>query len=289
MSLGVAPQGRAWMNHTAEAFANRCLPMRIANQAGWLIINDRTVRARWSGNAGADSLVVDCDGADEPAAVSHFGYGILTFRIPFLFRTPPGVALLLRGPANLPKDAIAPLEAIVECDWSIAPASMNWTFTRPNVWVEFAIDEPIAMIVPQSLAALEAVHPRIVPLADDPATAAAYRVWNDRCRAFGEALRAGEPDAVRAGWQRSYFQGTVPQEHGPPVAVAGDHRRRINLRPFAGEPAGVANVTGESREAADQRRREHRSPTLAAMDGCPPTSRTQRTHDHDYREMREAP
>src|SRR3712207_8402233 len=33
-------------------------------------------------------------------ARSHFGSGILTWNLPFLFRTPPGYNLHVRGPAN---------------------------------------------------------------------------------------------------------------------------------------------------------------------------------------------
>ena len=49
-------------------------------------------------------------------AVSHFGHGILTFHMPCLFRTEPGVDLMVQGPINRPKDAIAPLSGIIETD-----------------------------------------------------------------------------------------------------------------------------------------------------------------------------
>jgi hypothetical protein len=44
-------------------------------------------------------------GEVSPSAISHFGSGILTWNVPYLFRTPPGYNLLVRGPANWPKDA----------------------------------------------------------------------------------------------------------------------------------------------------------------------------------------
>ena len=154
MRLAAAPQHRDWLNRTRSGFANRCLPMRIANQAGWVVLNDRPLRARWSGGADPSAVLVEPTGAPPHAATSHFGEGILTFLIPFLFRTAPGTSLLFRGPANMPKDAIAALEAVVETDWSVAAVSMNWKFTRADVWVEFARDEPICMVVPQDLGSL---------------------------------------------------------------------------------------------------------------------------------------
>lgn len=34
MRLIPAPASRAWMNETTDSFANRCLPLKVANQAG---------------------------------------------------------------------------------------------------------------------------------------------------------------------------------------------------------------------------------------------------------------
>jgi hypothetical protein len=44
---------------------------------------------------------------------------------------------------------------LVETDWAVAAVSMNWQFTRPDTWVTFDRDEPICMIVPQSLCVAE--------------------------------------------------------------------------------------------------------------------------------------
>ncbi len=45
MPIVPASHSRAWMDTTTDKFANRCLPLKIANQAGWFILNDRTLRA----------------------------------------------------------------------------------------------------------------------------------------------------------------------------------------------------------------------------------------------------
>ncbi len=62
-------------------------------------------------------------------ATSMFGHGILTFHIPFLVRTHPGYNLLVRGPANMPRDGVSPLEGIVETDWAVATFTMSWQLT----------------------------------------------------------------------------------------------------------------------------------------------------------------
>jgi hypothetical protein len=173
--------------------------MRIANQAGWVVLNDQPLRAQWLGDSDPGSVVVEYASDPPHAAVGHFGEGI-TFRIPFLFRTPPGISLLFRGPANLPKDAISPLEGLVETDWAVAAASLNWKFTRANTWVEFAKDEPVCMLVPQQLATLERYQPRVLEIGDDPDLSSNYQQWRRSVAESTERLRERDPSAIQQGW-----------------------------------------------------------------------------------------
>jgi hypothetical protein len=280
MKLAVSPPGRDWMNETFNGFANRCLPMRMASQAGWVVLNDRPIRAKWSGHSSTKSITIECEGSAPYAAISHFGEGVLTFIIPFLFRTPAGVSLLVRGPANMPKDAIAPLEALVETDWAVAGASVNWKFTRPNAWVEFARDEPICMIVPQHVDHLETFNPRVIGMEKDPETHKAYSAWNKSCKDFNARLRERDPEALRQGWLRNYFRGTAPHVAPEPMPEASNHRTRLDLKNFAGmtpahpvqprsapaEPATAPNHNGAQASDAMQ---PHRSPALQALGICP--------------------
>src|SRR5438445_10865538 len=99
------------MDGTWGRTAYRCLPMVIANQSGWVILNRGLVTATWNGGRlSADCSIQAPDCVKPP--LSHFGDGIITWRIPYLFRTPPGWNLLMRGPANLPKDGASSLEGV---------------------------------------------------------------------------------------------------------------------------------------------------------------------------------
>jgi hypothetical protein len=244
MRLAAAPAARDWMDTSSEGFAKRCLPMRIANQAGWLLLNDRPVRAQWLGGRASTDIVIEQSDAAPVSAISHFGEGILTFMLPYLFRTPSGIALLLRGPANSPKDAISPLEGLVETDWSVAGTTMNWKFTRPHFWVEFAVGEPIGMIVPIDLDLIESVQPSVREIAADPGRLRNHQAWRDSCRAFTERLRSREPEAVKLGWQRYYFRGYAPSAEGESPVVAENHRTKLKLSEFADctSPHGHAAV-----------------------------------------------
>jgi hypothetical protein len=242
MRIAVAQPNRDWMNCSNNSFANRCLPMRIANQCGWVILNGPAVRAKWFGGATPDAVLIENNGAPPYAAISHFGEGILTFVLPFLFRTPQKTALLFRGPANTPKDSICPLEGLVETEWAVARASVNWKFTRPDTWVEFAPREPICMVVPLQLDLLENARPCIVDIQSDPEMYRQYQTWHKSCSDFGERLRRREPEAVRLGWQRYYFRGAAPHACSEPIAEASEHRTRLTLKEF---------VDAEIKPAAD--------------------------------------
>ena len=205
-----ASRWRDWMNATHKRFANRCLPLLMANQSGWHITLEHPVRARWNGGTAKGDVVVESESPLAPKG--HFGHGILTFHVSFLFRTDPGWNLLVRGPANMAKDGIAALEGVVESDWSPATFTMNWRFTRPCE-VSWDAGDPIAMVVPQRRGELESVQPQIATPDDAPALKAAYEEWRDSRRTFIGALRAGDEQALKQGWERHYFRGQTPGGH----------------------------------------------------------------------------
>jgi hypothetical protein len=92
----------------------------LANSLGWEVLCADAFTARWDGGDRPESVTTD-----KPIAQGHFGAGILTFTLPWLFRTPLGWWLHVRGPANWPKDGIAPLEGLIETDRTAATFTMN--------------------------------------------------------------------------------------------------------------------------------------------------------------------
>src|SRR5262249_59430493 len=146
--LEPAPISRGWMDHASVRFPYRCLPLVIANQAGWVICSPTGFRAYWYGGPNKEDVEVRYDNQPDNRIVSHFGAGTITFTIPFLFRTPPGINLWVKGPANWIKDGVQPLEGIVETDWLVSTFTMNWKITRMCEWVRFEAGEPVCMLVP---------------------------------------------------------------------------------------------------------------------------------------------
>ena len=225
-----APVERAWMDATGDRFAYRCLPLAIANAHGWEILCPGSFAAGWNGKADLSAIGVLGDPGVVPSAVSHFGNGILTFHIPCLFRSEPGIDLLVQGPINRPKDAIAPLTAIVETDWAPYTFTMNWKFTRAGTPVRFEKGEPICHIWPLPRGALESVEPEQRPLSDAPDLKQQYDDWNASRLNFNAKLKEPGSDEQHRKWQKLYHQGLMQD------GSAGDapgHRTRLRLKPFA--------------------------------------------------------
>jgi hypothetical protein len=253
MELRSAPIDRDWMDKTDQRFAYRCLPLAIANQAGWLIHSPATFTALWDGGQLKNSVRLDFEAPGSarragmsgfidvvsfaipaPAAyqdariMSHFGSGTVTFAIPYLFRTPPGINLWVKGPTNWIKDGAQPLEGIVETDWLPATFTMNWKLTRPHYPVRFERGEPICMLVPVTRGLAESLEPTLAPLRSEPALADEYEQWQQSRQEFNQGLAERKPEAVKRGWQRDYVKGVTPRG-----VRANEHQTRLQLREFA--------------------------------------------------------
>jgi hypothetical protein len=230
LEIRPAPVERDWMDATADRFAYRCLPLAIANAHGWEILCRCGFVASWEGAATRDAIKIVSDPDSGPSALSHFGNGILTFNIPCLFRTEPGVDLWVQGPVNRPKDAITPLAGVVETDWAPYSFTMNWKFTRPGVAVRFDKGEPICHIWPLRRGALEAIEPELRPLSEAPELKRQFDTWNLSRRTFQADLRQPGSRAWAQEWQKHYQQGLMPD--GSAADTASDHRTRLRLKPF---------------------------------------------------------
>ena len=229
LSIVPASGDRDWMEATKNEWANRCLPLRVANQAGWLILNDCEFEATWTGQPQLDSIRFKFPGGKKSIFVSSmFGYGIITWEIPYLFRTPAGYNLLARGPANLPKDGAYPLEGLVETDWSVASFTMNWMLTRPSQTVKFAKDEPICMLVPQKRSELEIFEPEMRNIESDPDLQNRFRQWMESRNKFvTEQKQKGPPEKGASPWQGHYTRGTTPTGE-----AAREHQVKLKLQSF---------------------------------------------------------
>lgn len=227
---------RDWMDASPQRFANRCLPLTMANAHGWEIAGGVGFDAWWTGGDKPADVVIrrhDADATAPPCPIAHFGAGVLTFPIDALFRTDPGIGLWVSGPPNAIRDGIAPLSGLVETDWAPMTFTMNWRFTRPHAVVTFLPGEPVCWLMPIDRGRLGATLPEVRPLADDPALEAAHHAWRGSRDAFNTGLKTTGSPQAEAGWQRDYHHGRCPMSGAP----AEGHLTRPAARPFAVRPA----------------------------------------------------
>ncbi len=215
---------RQWMDDT-DGFAYRCLPLVIANQAGWIVRAPCDLTAVWNGGVSGSDTTISLTPENQSfrdQLLSHFGWGILTFSIPWLFRTPPGIGLLVRGPANAPKSGISPLEGYVETDWASATFTMNWKITDPDRAITFEKGEPICQLTPFPIELLEQLVPRSTLITNDPDLTERYRAWSQSRNNFNS-----RPDRKPEEWQRDYFRGQAADG-----VKAPEHRTKVRLARF---------------------------------------------------------
>jgi hypothetical protein len=220
---------RGWMDQTPHKAAYRCLPLIMANQIGWIIRCPVRIKATWDGAPKPRGLTIEY--GDEPdryrqEITSTFGLGILSFAIPWLFRTSPGYGLIVRGPTNFPKLHLTALDGLVETDWAPFTFTMNWKINTSRIPVMFEKGEPICMIIPYPLDLPEQVKPRIVKAQSNPELMNDLAIWV-KARKEQEAHNRVST-AKKFGLD--YMRGQRP--NGEP---APKHRTALNLQTFADE------------------------------------------------------
>ncbi|MGH9630939.1 MAG: DUF6065 family protein, partial [Bryobacteraceae bacterium] len=78
-----ASADREWMDIGTKGWANRCLPLRVANQAGWHVLNECDFEVTWNGKPQVDAVKIKFAAGQKSRFVrSNFGHGILTWYLP---------------------------------------------------------------------------------------------------------------------------------------------------------------------------------------------------------------
>ena len=208
---------RGWMDRFSERHPYRCLPMTMANSTGWEILCPVGFTAEWNGGPLASDIIVT--GRPPVPRLRRLRQDPLLARRPHL---PPGLPLPHAGglvdvgdgaaqphqgrhpAAGRPGgDRLAAVPLHHELDLHPAgqgaasprasrSASSPWPRTarwRASTWCSGAWSA-------------------------DPDLRGQYEAWRKQRDDFNKALFRGEPEAVKAAWQRYYFRGELPEETG---------------------------------------------------------------------------
>jgi len=206
-AIRTADRKREWMDDTQERFAYRCLPLSIANQTGWEVLSPAGFTARWNGKNDLPAIQIKFDDEESPLIGSHFGHGVLTFTLGYLFRTSKAHNLWVKGPTNQFKDGISALEGIIETDWTPFTFTMNWQFTRKKHKVHFEKDEPICTLLPYPRHYIGKFEPKLKVINENPKLYNQYVAWKDDREQFLRDLKDPDSEAVQEGWQKTYMKG----------------------------------------------------------------------------------
>jgi len=207
-----APPTRGWMDDYSHGFAYRCVPLLSGNQLGWVIRCPVGFTAvyRHEGHAGGIEVAFDADGERwKPRVQGHFGRGILTFSLPWLFRTAPGYGLMVRGMTNYFKPGAQALDAFVETDWAFSTFTMNWRLLEKDRAVRFEKGDPVCQLIPYPHDLIERFAPVQARLEANPELLKAYGAWSESRRQFIDRKDRGPTE-----WQKDYLKGTETKAGG---------------------------------------------------------------------------
>jgi hypothetical protein len=193
--------------------AYKCLPLVMANQWGWQILCPTEVVVTWDGSPSLSGLHIDVAPQYLPAIKSQFGSGIVTFSPPWLFRTPPGWDLYLKGPGNRWKANCVPLEGVIETWWLNYTFTINWKLIEPGT-VVFAQGESLGQLVPVPHATFENATALEAPIGLlEPQAAQELLEWQEKRR-----LMAGQKVNVHQLYRKAEgIEEHLQKVNVPPV------------------------------------------------------------------------
>ncbi|MEP6342848.1 MAG: DUF6065 family protein [Maricaulaceae bacterium] len=197
---------RDWMDAVPSGYIYRCIPILAANTMGWELLNPSDTAIVWDGGERIENLKVACQQRGLFTASSHFGSGIATWYVPFLFKTSPDLGLYICSPANHEKKNAQAIEAFVRTDWLPFPFTVNWQINKANTETRFAKGEPIARIMPFPLSLIDETTLEIAALSSDPG-------FKTEVEEFGKA-RAANVAAQRANIAKAKAEGHTPSQDG---------------------------------------------------------------------------
>lgn len=210
--LAPATAQRGWMDETHVRFAYRCLPLSMANQAGWAISCPLDFEAVWDGGgpAGITFSAPDAEAAERyaPYIGGRYGHGVVSIQIPYTFRTSPGYGLLVRGPANGYVLGAHPLDLYLDTSQGETAFTLDWKLEKPGQPAAFALGQPLCQLVPYPLELLEAMQPKILPMGADPGLQERFARWFESRMAFlARTDRKDEEWQKTTSWARTRKAG----------------------------------------------------------------------------------
>lgn len=212
-----------------------CLPLTIANQYGFAIKAATDMEIFWPGGETRaivklkNSQWTDAEGGIQ-SYYTNFEHGIISVENSFMFRTPPGVNLMVIPTPNYYIDGIMPMTGVVEADNLRRSFTINLKVTTPNKkinikkgdWISTLIPIPRYYVDSYKLVDFDEVFDEKTYLLEKASIDRAKyeRQVGDREKNVEDGLYSNNP--LLLGMGRKYFKGIYPNGKEFP-----DHQKRI--------------------------------------------------------------
>lgn len=208
-----ASPAREWMSQKGQEYSYHCVPLTHANQLGYWIINNADITVYWDGGDQISNIKITAENrspGDWKLESAHFTIGIITFSIPFIFKTQPGWGLYVGPCPNQPIDGLQGLEAIVETNWLPFTFTMNYKITEKNKVIKIPKGLPICRIFPFPLNLNEKTKLEIKSINEYPKLKKAYSDYSESRNSWNAELKAGTAklSAPSDARQKFYKYGT---------------------------------------------------------------------------------
>ena len=176
---------RDWMDASTQRFAYKCVPLVMANTSGYAIACPFNLRVRWNGSEAHDSIEIECLDPEHAEHVpeffaSHFGSGILTFRMPWIIRSDTeGVGVEITGPPNEWIPGLYPLQGLVQAWGHASSATMNWRLMYCDTDFFIPAGYPIAFIRAVDFQLIKSLEVQVCEFKDmEPEFIEDYNGWH---------------------------------------------------------------------------------------------------------------
>jgi len=122
-------QANCSLKDEGDSLFYSCLPFKIANSMGWDIILPFSFDVTLLED---NTIKINIEEKYQYLFSDKIGHGVLAMQIPYFIESSKKCFVHIRGPINIYKENLYPLEAFVESDWFHGHMTMNWKIIQKN-------------------------------------------------------------------------------------------------------------------------------------------------------------
>lgn len=156
----------------------KCLPFKIAGELGWDLTLPESYEIYWNGGDNKKDITIKAPNKTDFIS-SSLGYGIITFKIPYLFQLEKDTFLWIKGGGNNPLSLdLYACEGVVEADWFPSHITMNYKIVTKDKWISLDKGKSYCRLVPYPKNYIENFIPTHSNMKEDKSFFKRYITYN---------------------------------------------------------------------------------------------------------------